>query len=319
VIHTFREVVEDHIATHSDGWRNPKHIAQWTSTLAAHAYPVIGDTPVDEIDVAVVLNVLRPIWTKTPETASRLRGRIEAILDAAKGRGWRNGENPARWKGMLKGMLPARAKVARVQHQPSLPWGQLPAFLSQLRTEKGTASRALEFAILTASRTGEVRGMRWHEVDLAGGVWVVPADRMKAGRLHRVPLSPEAVVVLAGMMPAKTKPDGFVFESAKRGVPLSDMALSMVVRRMNGRDAGVIWKDVSGRAAVPHGFRSTFRVWAGETTSYPREVVEAALAHALRDKVEAAYARTDLMERRRPLMAGWGAWCKGESSPGTDS
>jgi integrase len=194
-----------------------------------------------------------------------------------------------------------------------LPWEQLPAFLAQLRAEKGTASRALEFAILTASRTGEVRGMRWNEVDMAEGVWVVPADRMKAGRLHRVPISPEAAVILTAMMSARTKPDGLVFESAKRGVPLSDMALLMVVRRMNKRDAGVVWKDVSGRPAGPHGFRSTFRVWTSETTSYPREVVEAALARTLRDKVEAAYARTDLMERRRPLMKNWGTWAA--SSP----
>ena len=314
VIHTFKEVAEAHIAAHRDGWRNPKHAAQWASTLSTHAYPIIGQKPVEQVDVEAILDVLKPIWTTTPETASRLRGRIETILDGAKGRGWRSGENPARWKGTLSALLPPKGRVSRVQHQPSLPWQQLPAFLAALREEPGVTPRALEFAVLTAARTGEVRGMRWSEIDLDEAIWTVPADRMKAQKLHRVPLPHQAADLLKGMLPAKRTSDGLVFEGRKRGVPLSDMSFSMLVRRMNGETKPPIWRDISSRAAVPHGFRSTFRVWAGETTNYPREVVEAALAHSLRDKVEAAYQRSDLLERRRPLMEAWGKWCAGDDA-----
>jgi integrase len=259
--------------------------------------------------VDAVLKVLKPIWAKTPETASRLRGRIEAILDAAKGRGWRHGENPARWKGNLSGLLPPKGRMARVEHQPSLPWEQMPAFMQALRAQAGTGAAALELAILTAARTGEVRGMRWQEIDLEEGIWLVPAERMKAGRMHRVPLVGRSLEILQRLAPTMREPDSIVFPGSKGVVPLSDMALSMVVRRMNGETKPPTWRDISGRAVVPHGFRSSFRVWAGEMTAYPREVVEASLAHTLKDKTEAAYARTDLMERRRPLMKEWGEWC----------
>jgi len=309
LIRTFKEVAEAHVAAHRDGWRNSKHVAQWTSTLETLAYPYIGATPIDEIGVDEVLSVLRPIWTKTPETASRLRGRIEVILDRAKSLGWRAGENPARWKGMLSGLLPAKNRIARIEHQPSLPWPQLPNFLTALRLQGGTAALALEFAILTAARTGEVRGMRWSEVDVEGGIWTVPADRMKAKKLHRVPLSSQSIALLRRMLPLKREESGLVFQGRKRGVTLSDMALSMLVRRMNGESSPPTWRDISGRPIVPHGFRSTFRVWAGEATSYPRDIVETALAHTIKDKVEAAYQRSDLLERRRPLMEAWGAWC----------
>ncbi|WP_284946019.1 tyrosine-type recombinase/integrase [Acidisoma cladoniae] len=306
---TFREAATDYLAAHSPSWRNPKHVAQWEATLKAHAYPAIGDFLVSNIDVDAVLNVLKPIWAKTPETASRLRGRIEAILDAAKGRGWRHGENPARWKGNLSGLLPPKGRMARVEHQPSLPWEQMPAFMQALRAQAGTGAAALELAILTAARTGEVRGMRWQEIDLEEGIWLVPAERMKAGRMHRVPLVGRSLEILQRLAPTMRERDSLVFPGSKGVVPLSDMALSMVVRRMNGETKPPTWRDISGRAVVPHGFRSSFRVWAGEMTAYPREVVEASLAHTLKDKTEAAYARTDLMERRRPLMKEWGEWC----------
>ncbi len=312
----FREAAEQHIAAQQAGWRNPKHAAQWASTMATHVYPVIGALAVREVDVAAVLRILQPIWSKTPETASRVRGRLEAVLDAAKVRGWCTGENPARWKGNLAGLLPSRGRVARVEHQPSLPWQQVDAFLAELRTMEGVAARALELSILTAARTGEVRGATWLELNLEAAVWTVPAARMKAGRLHRVPLSAPAVALLRRQAELRSdpKPDALVFPGGRVGRPLSDMALSELIRRMNARGEAPRWVDVTGRPVVPHGFRSTFRVWAGEQTRYPREVVEAALAHTLGDKVEAAYARTDLLERRRPLMKAWAAWC--EQAPG---
>lgn len=310
---TFEEAAEAYLEAHKSSWKNEKHGAQWEATLKAHAYPVIGKSLVSDIDVNAILKVLNPIWSETPETASRLRGRLEAVLDAAKGKGWRTGENPARWKGNLKGLLPAKNRVARVVHQPALAWQQLPAFLKALREMPGLAAQALEFVILTAARTGEVRGMAWGEVDLDAALWVVPAERMKAGRLHRVPLCERAVELLRAARPKTIAPADLVFPSSATDKPLSDMAVAMVVRRMNGETDPPNWRDVTGRAVVPHGFRSTFRVWAGETTTYPREVVEAALAHTIRDKVEAAYARTDLLERRRPMMEEWGRWCSSEA------
>ena len=306
---TFQAAAEEYIEAHKQGWRNPKHAAQWQSTLATYAYPTIGKLPVQEVTVEKMLEVLRPVWTRVPETGSRLRGRIEAILDAAKARGWRTGENPARWKGNLSGLLPALGRVAKVEHQPALPWQQMGAFLAELRQQGGIAARALELVILTASRTGEVRGAKWSEFDLEAGIWVVPAERMKGGRLHRVPLSEAAIALLKTLLPLSGGPSTLVFPGVRSGQPLSDMTLSMLIRRMNG-EGEPRWRDIAGRAIVPHGFRSTFRVWAGEQTIYPREVVETALAHVLRDKVEAAYARTDLLERRRPLMEEWGRWCK---------
>ncbi len=267
---------------------------------------------IEDVDIEAVLRVLRPIWTKTPETANRVRGRIEAVLDAAKARGWRTGENPARWKGNLAGLLPSPKRVAPVEHQPALPWQQVNAFLTELRKLGGSGSRALELLILTAARTGDVRGARWNEIDLGALVWIVPAERMKAHTLHRVPLSSLSVAVLRGMLPLKAEDDSLVFPGSKGDAPLSNMTLSAIVRRLNG-DGEPRWRDVTPRAVVPHGFRSTFRVWAGEQTHYPREVVEAALAHTIRDKVEAAYARTDLLERRRPLMDDWAAFCGGAS------
>lgn len=309
---TFKAATEALLKSKQSGWRNAKHGAQWSATLEAYVYPIIGDMPVAAIGTNDVLNVLRPIWERVPETASRVRQRMEAVLDAARVKGWREGENPARWKGHLAGALPAPAKVKRVQHRPALPWEQIGAFMAALGAREGIASQALRFVILTAARTGEVRGMRWREVDLAGNMWVVPGDRMKAAKTHRVPLSPAALAILDAVRPLMRTQDDLVFPSVRKNVPLSDMALSEVVRRMNeGGETGAPprWRDAEGRAIVPHGFRSTFRDWAGETRPEGREVVERALAHTIKDKAEAAYARSDLLEKRRPLMDAWGEQC----------
>lgn len=309
---TFKAAALALVESKRSGWRNPKHGAQWLATLEAYAFPVIGEMPVAEVDTAAVLRVLRPIWERVPETASRVRQRMEAVLDAARVKGWRTGENPARWKGHLAGELPQPRKVKRVEHRPALPWERMGAFMAALGERDGIAALALRFVILTASRTGEVRGMRWREVDLEMKVWTVPAERMKAGRTHRVPLSPAALAVLERVRPLAKGPGDLVFPSVRKSVALSDMALSEVVRRMNEGDepgARPRWCDAEGRAVVPHGFRAAFRMWAGETRPEGREVVEMALAHAIKDKAEAAYARSDLLEKRRPLMDAWAEQC----------
>jgi integrase len=294
---TFDQAAERYLAAHAPAWRNPKHRQQWTNTMATYASPVIGALPVGAIDVGLVLQILEPIWSVKPETAGRVRGRIEVILDWAKARGYRAGENPARWKGLLDKLLPKRSKIRRVKHHPALPYIELPAFMAALQERPGVAARALEFAILTASRSGEVRGMTFGEVDFSTKVWIVPAERMKAGRPHRVPLGPRALEIAAEMMATTNKivrgdittlP---VFPGARGS--LSDMSLTAVLRRMGRTDV------------VPHGFRATFKTWAAERTNFPREVVEAALAHVAGDKVEAAYQRGDIFDKRRRLMAAW--------------
>ena len=309
---TFQAAAEALLEARGAEWRNAKHRWQWRAPLAKHAFPAIGALPVAEVDTAAVLRVLRPVWTETPETASRLRGRIEAVLDFAKASGWRGGENPARWKGNLAELLPRPDKLARVRHQPALPWQQVPAFMAALRERRGTAALALRFAILTAARTGEVRGMTWGEVDAEARVWVVPGARMKMGQMHRVPLSDAELAVLAEAHPGKTRPDMLVFPGARAGSTLSDMELAMLVRGMakDGVPAGEPprWRDLAGRVVGPHGFRSSFRDWCGETRPEGREVAERALAHVVRG-VEGAYARSDLLEKRRPLMAAWCEWC----------
>jgi integrase len=297
---TFKECAESYIASHRAGWRNEKHRYQWRATIATYAETVIGKLPVQAIDTALVLKVLEPIWTEKPETASRLRGRLENILDWAKVRGYRDGENPARWRGHLDKLLPARSKVAAVEHHAALPYAELPAFLTELRTQEGTAARGLEFLILCAGRTGEVIGARWNEIDLLDKTWTVPAARMKAGKEHRVPLAPRALPILDEMQKARlTDDDGasYVFGGAKRGKPLSNMSMLMLLRRMGRGDL------------TAHGFRSTFRTWAAERTNFPREVIEAALAHTVGNKVEAAYQRGDVFEKRRRLMDAWASYC----------
>ena len=263
-------------------------------TLKTYASPVFGKVAVQAVDVALVMKALEPIWANKPETASRLRGRIEAILDWAKVRGLRSGENPARWRGHLDHLLPARGKVRRVKHHAALPYIQIATFLDELRRCDGVAARALEFAILTATRTNEVLGARWDEIDLAARVWIIPEPRMKAGREHRVPLSDAAMSVLKFMQ--SVRQNEYIFPGDRRAT-LSNMALLMTLRRMNRGDL------------TTHGFRSTFRTWAAERTAFPREVVEAALAHVVGNKVEAAYQRGDMFDKRRRLMEAWAHFC----------
>jgi len=309
---TFKAAALALVESKRPGWRNPKHGAQWLATLEAYAFPGIGDKPVAEVDMAAVLRVLRPIWERVPETASRVRQRIEAVLDAAAVKGWRTGENPARWKGHLAGELPQPRKVKRVAHRPALPWERMGEFMAALAEREGIAPLALCFVILTAARTGEVRGMRWREVDLDAKVWTMPGERMQAGKTHRVPLSPAALAVLKTVRPLMQEQGDLVFPGGRTRKPLSDMALSEAVRRMNESDEpGALprWRDAEGRAIVPHGFRASFRMWAGETRPEGREVVEMALAHTIKDKAEAAYARSDLLEKRRPLMNAWAEQC----------
>jgi integrase len=301
---TFREVAEEFIARHEAGWRNAKHRQQWRNTLATYVYSKVGELPVAAIDVGLVVQVLDPIWTAKPETASRVRGRIEAVLDAATVRGFRQGPNPAQWKGNLAHILPARTKVRKVTHHAALPFDDMPGFLTALRARQGMAARALEFAILTATRTGEVLGARWGEIDWIAKIWTVPADRMKAGREHHVPLSDAVLAVLEMVQPlalacdGKPDPGAPIFPGPRRALPMSNMTMLMLLRRMKRDDL------------TAHGFRSTFSDWAAERTAYPREVVEMALAHAIENRVEAAYRRGDLFEKRRRLMTDWASYCE---------
>jgi integrase len=297
---TFRQCAEAYVNAHRAGWRNDKHAGQWSATLSTYAYPMIGALPVQAVDTGLVLKVLEPIWTAKPETASRLRGRLESILDFAKARENRDGENPARWRGHLDKLLPARSKVREIEHHAALPYAELAAFLVALRGQEGIAARALEFLILTAARTGEVIGARWSEIDLLDKIWTVPAARMKAHREHRVPLSPRALAILDDMRAARhvdDARDAFVFPGRKPRTPLSNMAFLMLLRRM-------------GRGSLTaHGFRATFKTWASERTSVQNQIVEASLAHVIGDKVEQAYRRGDLFEKRRRLMAQWATFC----------
>ena len=291
---TFRACAEQLIASHEPSWRNPKHRQQWRNTLRDYVYPVLGDLPVASVDTTLVLKVIEPIWTLRPETAGRVRGRIEAVLDWAKARGLREGINPAQWRGHIDHLLPARSKVQRVRHHPALPYSEIPAFMSRLRSISGIAARALEFVILTAVRTGEGRGATWTEIDAKQRMWTIPGERMKSGREHRVPLCSRALAILQEM--AEIRQSEFVFPGLKQGRPLSDMALLVLVREMT---PGV----------TVHGFRSSFKDWCAELTNTPNFVSEAALAHAVADRVEAAYRRRDLFEKRRKLMDAWAAYC----------
>jgi integrase len=291
---TFRAAAELCIAAMRAGWRNEKHSNQWAATLEAYAYPVFGDLPVQDVDVTLVMKAIEPVWTTKPETASRVRGRIESVLDWAAARGYRKGDNPARWKGHIENLLPKRSKVAKVAHHPALPYDEIGVFIQDLRRQAGEAAGALEFTILCASRTGEVIGARPEEFNVSEKVWIIPAERMKVGREHRVPLSEAALAIV------KKRIEGggaYVFAGGKKGKPLSNMALLKVLERM-GRDDLTV-----------HGFRSTFRDWAAERTNFPRDVAEMALAHTIGDKVEAAYRRGDLFEKRRQIMRAWADWC----------
>jgi integrase len=296
---TFGMFADDYVKTMRSEWRNEKHAAQWTMTLTHYAEPIRG-LPVDRIGTEEVLGVLKPLWQRVPETAERLRGRIENVLSAAKAKGLRSGENPAAWRGHLDQLLPKRQRLKR-GHHAALPYDQLAAFITDLRERQAIAGLALEFTILTAARSGEVLGARWQEIDTVKAIWTIPADRMKAGKEHRVPLSDRALAIIDAVKPLMKDGKSFIFPG-QRGKALSVMAMTMILRRMKRTDITV------------HGFRSTFRDWASETTGFPHEVCEMALAHTIGNKAEAAYRRGDLFDKRRDLMAAWAAFC--EAKPG---
>ncbi len=295
---TFAEAAIKYIDAHEKGWRNVKHVAQWRASLATYANPVLGKVPVGDVDVGMVLKVIEPMWSTKTETANRVRGRMESVLDWAVARGYRKDANPARWKGLLDKLLPAPAKITKTVHHRALPYADLPAFLEQLKAAEGNGALALQFLILTASRSGEVRGARWDEIDMGQRLWVVPAERMKAHKEHRVPLSDAAINLLKNQRAVVAESCLYVFPGYRAsadpetGAPLSNMTLTAVLRRLNVD-------------AVPHGFRSTFRDWCAEKTDYANEVAEMALAHTVASKVEAAYRRGDLLEKRRSLMKDW--------------
>ena len=288
---TFKAVAETYIGANEGSWRNDKHRQQWKNTLASYVYPVMGELPVAEIGTAHVLKVLEPIWQDKPETASRVRGRIETVLDAAKARGYRDGENPARWRGHIAQILPVRSRLTRGHHK-AMSYEAVPAFTAQLRGREAMAALTLEFVILTATRTSEALGATWAEVDLEKAIWTIPAARMKAGKEHRIPLSQRAVEILEAVKPLGRT----ILFPADKGGKLSTMAMAMLLRRMK-LDCTV------------HGFRSGFRDWAAECTGYAHEVCEMALAHVIGNKAEAAYRRGDLFDKRRRLMADWASYC----------
>jgi integrase len=291
---TFDDCAAAYMKSHRAGWKNPKHASQWQATLETYASPVVGKLPVQTVDAGLVLKVLQPIWSTKPETASRVRGRIEAVLSWAKAHGMRTGDNPATWRGHLDQLLPPRSKVRTVKHHAALPYAELPAFMDALRLQEGVSARALEFTILTAARTSETIGARWPEIDVQRALWTVPPERMKAGKSHVVPISGPALAIIKRQ--AEQRENEFVFPGDKRA-GLSNMALLMTLRRMGRSDL------------TAHGFRSTFRDWAGDKSDFAREVVEAALAHAVGDKAEQAYRRSDALEKRRKLMDAWASYC----------
>jgi integrase len=292
---SFDECARDYIKEYESSWRNTKHRAQWASTLKRYTSPVFGKLPASSVDVALVLKALKPIWNSKPETASRVRGRIEAVLDWARVHGYRVGENPARWKGNLKGALPNHANKRNVEHYAALPFSEIGSFMATLRERSDVGASALEFTILTAARSSETLGATWGEFDFQNKVWTVPAARMKASREHRVPLSPPALALLDRMRNIRDRE--FLFPGSRAGQPLSAKAMLMTLRRMGRVNLTV------------HGFRSTFRDWAAERTNFPREVVEMALAHRIGDQTEAAYWRGDLFDKRRRLMTLWAEYC----------
>ena len=314
---TFKGCGERYIAAHRHGWKNDKHAAQWPSTLEAYVYPILGALPIQAIDTGLVMQVFEQeiargkgekpasLWIARPVTAGRVRGRIEAIIDYAAARGWREGENPARWRGHLENLLPKKSKVRQVEHHAALAFAELPGFAETLRRQNGIAARALEFTILCAARTGEALGASWEEINFLDKTWTIPAGRMKAGREHRVPLADRAIAILTEQRACAGEQDcGFIFPGGKPGRPLSNMALLVLLRRMERPDL------------TTHGFRSSFRDWAAERTSFQNEVVEMALAHIVGSKVEQAYLRTDLFAKRRRLMAAWSEYCDGKPAIG---
>jgi len=301
---SFKQAAAAFVDAHKAGWKNTKHVKQWSSTLETYAYPAIGSLPVASVNTEHILSVLKPIWTEKPETAARIRGRIENILDYAIVRNWRQEPNPARWKGHMSQLLAKRSAVQAIEHHAAMPFADVPAFIRELRKRNASAALALEFAILTAARTGEVIGAVWNEIDLDALVWTIPGARMKTRRDHRVPLSDRCVEILKQAAKARAgadaSKDGFVFAGAAPGQPMSNMSFLMLLRRMGKSDV------------TTHGFRSSFRDWCGELTNFPRELAEAALAHVVGDKAELAYRRGDALEKRRAMMNSWSEFCGGE-------
>lgn len=317
---TFKQAAEQYIERNRESWKNKTHRAQWPSSLKAYAYPIIGDVDVADVDTAMVLKVLEPIWDKTHETATRVRCRIEKVLDAAKVRGLRSGENPARWKGHLQALLPKHGKG---DHQRALPYAEVSAFVRHLREKDGNGARALEFTILTAARTGETIGATWQEIDLGSGMWTIPAARMKGGKEHRAPLSARAIELLKALPREDGNPH--LFLGGRKGEGLSNMAMSNLLKGMHEAetkagsrgwcDPKQLNADGKPRVATVHGFRSTFRDWAAEQTAYPNEMVEIALAHGIGNKTEAAYRRGDMVAKRQRLMSDWAAYCGTVKAP----
>ena len=301
---SFMECTEAYIRSHGAAWKNVKHVSQWRNTLKTYAYPFFGDLSVQAVDTGLVMQALDPIWAKKPETASRVRGRIEAVLDWASAREFRQGENPARWRGHLDKLLPALSKIRKVKHHAALPYSDIGTFMVELSQRDAIAARGLEYIILTAARTGEVIGATWGEIDFTEGVWTIPADRMKSDKEHRTPLSPKAIEVLERMKDVRQS--DYIFPGNRAKSPLSNMAFLQLLKRMDRGDL------------TAHGFRSTFRDWAAERTNYPNEVAEMALAHAVGDKVEAAYRRGDLIEKRRKMMDAWADYCGTVHEAGAD-
>ncbi len=300
---TFKECANAYIDAHKGAWRNQKAIKQWNSFFEKYAYPIIGTLPVNEVDLDLVLKILQPIWATKTETADRIRNRIERILDFAKVREYRQGENPARWRGHLDQLLPRPSKIAKVRHFPALPYSEIGDFMLGLQQINDLGARVLEFTILTGVRTNEATGARWEEIDLKAKTWTVPAHRMKTGIEHRVPLTDRTIEILYEAekliefeQPANHK-SGWIFRGRRGDKPISNMAMLMLLRRIGRKDITV------------HGFRSTFRDWAAEETNFSREVAEAALAHVVENRVEAAYRRGDLFEKRRKLMEAWASYC----------
>jgi integrase len=293
---TFRQCAEAYIAAHTAGWSNSKHAQQWGSTLAEYVYPTLGALPVQAIDKLLVVKVLEPIWEGKTETAARLRGRIEAVLNWAAAHGFRQGENPAKWRGGLDHLLPKRSKVTQVVHHPALAYRDLPRLIGELRRREGIGPLALQFAILSCARTDEAIGAVWSEIDFVERVWVVPAARMKGRRQHRVPLAGAALAILEEV---RGLDERVVFPGAARGRTLSENTFLRLLRQM-------------GYAVTMHGFRSTFSDWAVERTSLPAEARQMALAHRISDRVEAAYRRSDMFEIRRQLAESWADFCGSE-------
>lgn len=318
---TFDECAKKYIATHRAGWKNPKHANQWENTLTTYCSPIMGSLYAADIDTGLILRCLESIWSTKTETATRVRGRIEKILDWATSRGYRKGENPARWKGHLEFSLAAPNTIAEVEHHPALPYKQIAMFIKELKTREGMAARALEFGTLTATRSGDIRGATWGEIDFNEKVWSIPVERMKQvksslqklEKFHCVPLSDRAIDILKQRKAeaGETKPSEIIFHSSKNG-ELSDATLKAVIKRMNEIDGTPKWVDphCGNRQITPHGMRAAFSTWAAECTTHNREIREKALAHVIGNETERAYQRGDLLEKRRALMTDWARYCE---------